>query len=116
MAVRHIGYDLGRAAASDEDVLPLLRGLRRPTLFTLDRDFFRRELCHERYCLVWLDVRASEAAEYARRFLGHREFDTKAKRMGAVLRVTPDGLHVWRLHGKKEIRLTWQERERRRKK
>lgn len=42
----------------------------------MDRDFSRPELCHLRYCLVYLDVKPDEAARYIRRFLRHKSFRT----------------------------------------
>ncbi len=36
------------------------------------------------------------------------EFDTQVKRMGAVIRVTPSGLTVWRLHATTEEHHHWQ--------
>jgi len=32
------------------------------TFFTLDLDFFKARLCHPAYALVWLNVRADDAA------------------------------------------------------
>jgi hypothetical protein len=98
---------------TDEQIIPLLQGMRRPTLFTRDADFYRRRLCHGRYCLVWLGVRAGEVAEYVRRFLRHPEFDTQAKRMGAVVAVAPSGLSVWRPHAERETHAPWTTKRRR---
>jgi hypothetical protein len=77
----------------DENIPSLLQ-LRRATLFTLDSGFYRRELCHPRYCLVCLDVHKEEAAAFIRRVLSHPEFATAAQRMGAVIRVSSAGLVV----------------------
>ncbi len=110
--VHHIGYDLGTSGMSDGDIIRFLHGLRRPTFFTLDEDLSRRELCHGRYCLVWLNVRATEVAEYVRRLLKHPELDTQAKRMGAVVEVSPSGIAVWRPHAKKPAHFPWPPRRR----
>jgi hypothetical protein len=104
---RQIGVDVGQPGMSDEDMLPLLRRLRQPTFFTLDFDFFRRDRCHERYCLVCLDIAAAEAAEYTRRLLRHRRYNTRAKRMGKVIAVSATGLSVWQLHSQEQRALTW---------
>ena len=40
----------------DPDIMVLLHALSRPTFFTLDHGFFKRELCHASYCLVYLQV------------------------------------------------------------
>jgi hypothetical protein len=52
VAARQIGYDVGRKGLKDEQIIPLLHTLDRPTFFTLDTDFYNRRLCHEGYCLV----------------------------------------------------------------
>jgi hypothetical protein len=107
---RQIGLDVGQAGMSDEDVLPLLQRLRQPTFFTRDSDFDRRELCHGRYCLVYLEVSPAEVASYARRVLRHRRYNTKAKRMGCVIRAGAAGLTVWHLHADEQQTVTWNAR------
>ncbi len=37
--VRQIGVDIARKGLQDEEILPFLRQLRRPTFFTRDRGF-----------------------------------------------------------------------------
>jgi hypothetical protein len=39
--------------------------------------------------------------------LRHRELNTKAERMGRVVRVRPTGLFFWRLHQHRQNRLLW---------
>lgn len=60
------------------------------------------------YCLVCLDVGQFEAATWARRLLNHEEFDSEAKRMGTVVRVSHLGLTVWYPRAGKEKGLQWQ--------
>jgi len=91
----------------DQEIIPFLLHLRRPTFFTRDADFYERSLCHARYCLVYLAVKKDEVAIFVRRLLRHWEFDTEAKRMGAVIRVSHAGLSVWRLHTEEEMRFDW---------
>ena len=105
--LHQIGYELGRKGMSDEEIIPLLLQLRRPTFFTLDSDFYKRNLCHARYCLVWLDVKQNEAANYMRSFLRHREFNVQTKRMGKVIRISSAELSVWSRHAEKEVHFTW---------
>lgn len=107
--VRHIGHDIGRRGIQDEEIIPFLLRLPRPTFFTRDIGFYERRLCHARYCLVQLAVKKDEVAIFARRLLRHQEFDTKAKRMGAVVRVAHIGLSVWRLHAEQELSFEWTE-------
>jgi len=102
-----IGYEVGRKGMTDEEIIPFLLKLRQTTFFTVDHHFYRQDLCHARYGLVYLDVEQEEAAIFVRRALGHRLFDTHAKRMGAVIRVSHVGLAVWRLHAKREALFSW---------
>ena len=104
---RQIGVETGRKGMADDEIIPLLLRLRRPTFFTLDFDFYRHRLCHSHYCLVCLDVGQYEAATFARRLLNHREFDTEAKRMGTIIDISQIGLAVWRVHAEQETRLGW---------
>ena len=106
---RQIGYELGRKGMEDAEIIPFLLRVRQPTFFTIDHHFHNPRLCHGRYCLVYLDVNPSEAAGFIRRLLRHRESDTQAKRMGAVIRVSHSGLSVWRIHSAREIRFHWAE-------
>jgi hypothetical protein len=105
--VRQIGLDLGRSAMKDEDLIRLLHQLDRPSFFTLDVDFYDRRWRNEGFCLVYLDIDEDAAAEYIIRLLRHRELNTKAKRMGSIVRVTPGGLAVWRVRKEREDRLAW---------
>ena len=93
--VRRIGTDVARFGAKDTDIIPALHRVGRVTFFTQDEDFFDSALCHPAYCLVWLDVRADDAAWYLRRFLKHERFNTVAKRRGLVARAHHDGIHYW---------------------
>lgn len=105
--LRQIGYDAGWKGMQDEEIISFLLRLRRPTLFTLDRDFHQHGLCHARYSLVYLDVRQSETAIFVRRVLRHPELNTQAKRMGTVIRASHSGVAVWHLHADQEVNLGW---------
>jgi hypothetical protein len=94
---RQVGREVAWFGALDSDLVPLLHRLRAVTFFTLDKDFFKRRLCHRAYCLAWLDVPADDASEYLRRFLRHPRFDTQNQRLGIVARVRHDGIAVWQL-------------------
>jgi len=52
MPVRQIGQQLGIKGMQDEELIPFLLTLRRPTLFTRDLGLYSRSLCHARYCVV----------------------------------------------------------------
>lgn len=107
IAIRQIGHDIGRKGMHDEDIIPFLQRLRRPTFFTCDFDFYRPQLCHERYCLVWLDIKVSESAAYIVRVLKHGAFNTQAKRMGCVIAASATGISVWKMRAKHVILLLW---------
>jgi hypothetical protein len=92
---REIGGHAGHFGVKDDDILPLLHRQRQVTFFTQDEDFFRRQFCHPAYCLLWLDVRADDAAYYVRRFLRHPRFSTIASRLGVVARARHNGIHFW---------------------
>lgn len=86
----------------DGDIIRLLHDCNLPTFFTRDDDFYKRGLCHQGYCLVYLDVDDDQVAKFTRRTLRHREFNTRAKRMDTVIRVSPERIHVWRKGAKRD--------------
>jgi hypothetical protein len=105
--VRQIGVDFAHKGLQDEEIIPFLHHLRRPTFFTRDRGFYRREVCHRQYGIVSLEVAAEEVAIFVRRVLRHPRLNTQAKRMGTVVRASRRGLGLWRLHAQEEEILLW---------
>ena len=105
--VQKIGRGIGRRGIDDTDIIPLLHQMRKTTFFSLDEDFYHRRWCHRAYCLVYLDIAETKAAKYVRRVLRHRDLKTKAKRMGMVIKVRPEGLTLWRISERTEIHLEW---------
>jgi hypothetical protein len=105
--VHQIGFEVGRKGMKDREIIPFLHQLKQPTFFTRDDDFYERKLCHTGYCLVYLDIRKEEVANFVRRVLRHPAFKTKAKRMGKVIRASHVGMSVWSLHAEKEEFLGW---------
>jgi hypothetical protein len=105
--VRQIGKELSASGASDSDLLSLLHSLPQPTFFTQDNDFFKRQLCHRRYCLVWLDLPKDSLALYVRLILKHRCLRTWRLRAGAVVRAHSVGLDIWRPNTRSIDRHTW---------
>jgi hypothetical protein len=96
LRARQIGYDVGRAGMSDQEILTLLHRIRRTTFFSRDEDFADPRLCHPAYCIVFLTIRPRDTAEYVRRVLRHPALNTQAKRMGAYVRAGYDGPRIWR--------------------
>jgi hypothetical protein len=73
-----IGQDIGRQGMKDDEIVPLLHSLSRPTFFTRDAGFDRREACHPSYCMVWLDLDPDLVASFIQRLLRPRAFRTRA--------------------------------------
>jgi hypothetical protein len=92
---RSISRDLGLQGMTDDNILPFLLTLKKPTFLTRDEDFWRRDLLHARYSLVWLDVDAGQTAFFIKRFLSHPKFRTTAQRLGRVVSVAPRGIAYW---------------------
>jgi hypothetical protein len=107
IAVQQIGFNNGRKGMKDDEIIPFLHQLRRPTFFTRDWGFYDRTLCHARYSLVFLAVEKQESAVFIRRLLHQPNFRTQTQRMGTVIRVSQRGLSWWGLHAIKEIRQGW---------
>jgi hypothetical protein len=105
--IRQIGYEIGRKGLKDPEIIPLLLQLRNLTFFTLDSDFFKQHYCYSHYCLVFLDVNQYEAATFIRRFLKHTEFNTQAKRLGKVIRVSHTNISMRQRHSEEEVHITW---------
>ena len=108
ISFRQIAFEVGREGMKDDEIIPLLHGLNRPTLFTLDEDFYKPKLRHKQYCLIYLDVAQYESAAFIRRTLKHPALNTKSKRMGKVIRASHPGLMVWALHAEDRVQLSWE--------
>ena len=108
ISIRQIGVNAGNSGMKDREIISFLQQIRRPTFFTRDDDFFKPQLCHARYGIVYLDVEKYETAFFIRRLLKHKELNTQAKRIGNVVRVSDAGLACWRLHVREEIHFKWE--------
>jgi hypothetical protein len=89
---RSISRDFRRQGMHDDNVIPFLLRLKKPTLLTRDADFFERRLVHSDYCLAWLEVDAGQTAFFIRRFLSHPRFRNNAQRLGKIICIAPRGL------------------------
>ena len=105
--IRQIGHELGRAGMLDDEIISLLMRLRQPTFFTRDLRFYDAKNRSAKYCIVCLAVGQQEAAVFVRKTLRHRAFNSRAKRMGKVIRVTHTGIRSKDSKGKVEIELKW---------
>ncbi|MDA0837039.1 MAG: hypothetical protein O3B01_00985 [Planctomycetota bacterium] len=104
---RQIGSDVGRQGMKDKEIVVLLHDLSGATFFTRDDDFFEQNLTHAGYFLVNTAVGKNEVAVFVRRVLRHPQFNTRAKRVGTVIRASHAGLLVWRLHAEEPLHLEW---------
>src|SRR5258708_3402982 len=102
-----VGREISRKGILDENLLPLLHKLKRPTFLTQDQDFVERRHCHRAYCLVWLDVINIEVAAYVRRVLRHPAFRAQKQRMGRVLHVHPASVEYWQVGKASRTSLGW---------
>lgn len=105
--IKQIGFNVGRLGMQDDEIIPFLIKRQRSTFFTRDADFYDRRLCHAKYGIVHLAVHISEAAIFVRRLLRHQEFNTLAKRVGRVLRVSSGGISYWQINANRELRVGW---------
>ncbi len=104
---KQIGVTVGQSGMSDEAIIPLLLRQHYPTLFTRDKGFYTLRLCHARYCVVLLDVRRDEVASFIRRLLRHPSLNSRAKRMGKVIRISQSKITLWdakRMRREQELR------------
>jgi hypothetical protein len=108
---RFLIEEFAPSGIQDPDIVPLLQRLKQPAFFTHDQDFFRRNLVHSAYSLVWLDVFDGEAATFIRSFLKHPLFNTSAKRMGVIARVHKSGIDFWQKNTITLQRENWTQRK-----
>jgi hypothetical protein len=102
-----IGRDISEKGIQDDRLAGFLIKQRRPTFFTRDGGFYDRRFCHLSYCLVYLAVRPNESALFVRRCLRNPHLNSRARRLGSVIRVSSVGLQMWRLRNDREIFLPW---------
>ena len=108
--IRQIGQNIGRKGMKDQEIIPFLLQLHHSTFFTLDNDFFDRELCHRNYAIVFMDVKKSEAATFIRRIIRHPEFNTVTKRLGKVFCLSHTNIAFWALNVQEKRYLGWIEK------
>jgi hypothetical protein len=102
-----IGRDAGRKGMADEEIITLLRRLHRPSFVSRDRDFFDKTLGGGSFCLLYLDIRPFQVAEYVRRLLRHPEFNTWSQRKGRVVRVRASGISAWHVRAPRVVHHPW---------
>ena len=108
IATVQVGKGWGQSGWLDlEQIIPNLHGTG-CTFHTQDCGFFKSILAHSTYCLVCYDrISPHQLAYWIVRFLHHLGFSTHAKRLGKVVRVTPDGIEIWQIHHRKKVKVEW---------
>jgi hypothetical protein len=106
IAIDKIGAGFGKTGWLDEHILHALHGSEK-TFHTRDHGFYRRSHAHSSYCLVYYDVPLGEMSEYVRRFLRHPQFNTHAKRLGKVIKITTQRIEVWQRNHLTKAILRW---------
>ena len=84
----------------DDRVPELLLTRRVPTFVTLDSGFWKRSLCHARYCIVFVDVddgRQHEIPGMLRIAFRKPELATTARRLGKVIRLSAKAIWFWEI-------------------
>lgn len=94
----------------DDRVPEILRTLRHPTFVTIDQDFWKRDLCHPRYCILYFALREDQQRllpNLLRALLRLPQFRTRTARMGKLARVSADHIDFWEFGKPTRTRLPW---------
>jgi len=94
----------------DDRLLQVLTHLNKPTLITIDEDFWDRRYLDRRYCLLYFALPEGQQRHIPillRRLLRLRPFKTKAARMGKVARITFTQVSFWQLGSNNLCTFVW---------
>ena|SRR5579859_6064211 len=95
----------------DDRVPPLLLNLKRPTFVTIDHGFWKRKLCHPKYCILFFDLHKDKQEQLPallRKLFRLPEFRTRSARMGKVARISKKGVTYW--EDDQKVKLDWPDR------
>ena len=101
-----VGDGFGRRGLTDEHIHSLLHGTGK-TFHSQDSDHYHPNHRHKSYCLVYYEIEDPELVNYILRFLHHREFNTHAKRLGKVIKVTTQYIEYWEVGKQEKTRMEW---------
>ena len=101
-----VGDGFGYPSISDSDIRRELHHSKQ-TFHTQDLDFYHPRYRHPTYCLVFYGVEDQDFASCVQRFLCHPQFNTRAKRMGKVVRVTLEQIEVGEFHRENRGIVEW---------
>jgi hypothetical protein len=94
----------------DDRVPEILQTQKQPTFVTIDGGFWRRNLCHPDYAVLYFALRADQQEllpDLLRALLRQPDFRTRAKRMGKVARVSSIRLEWWQFGVAKLQQVAW---------
>lgn len=106
IATDKVGREFGQFGWSDEQIRGALIGSRK-TFHTRDKGYYKPIYRHSSYSLVFYDVRDDEMAYYIRRLLRHSLFNTHAKRLGKVIKVTSIHIEFWEVGRSGKVKVEW---------
>ena len=101
-----VGDGFGQRGIQDERIYHLLHGTGK-TFHSQDSDHYHPNNRHQSYCLVYYEVKDAELVDYILRFLNHPEFNAHAKRLGKVIKVTPQYIEYWDVGKQEKTRVEW---------
>ena len=109
LKVKQIGVHFLSGDTDDERIIDLSGRLKTPTFITKDcKDFYKRRRLDKRYCIICVDVHRTEFVSTVRKIFRHPLFNTVAKRMGKVIRVTSTHVNYFEVGENKEITIPFQ--------
>ncbi|MBM3236622.1 hypothetical protein FJZ31_10025 [Candidatus Poribacteria bacterium] len=86
-----------------------MKRLKTPTFITKDcKDFYKRQRLDKRYCIICVDVHRTEFVNVVRKIFRHPLFNTAAKRMGKVIKVTSTQISYFEVGESQEITIPFQ--------
>ncbi len=111
ITAEQIGFELRRAKGiSDEQIIPLLRRLKRRTFVTIDSDFYNSKLCDNVYCLIYFHLSSKQQAQIPvllRRLFRIEGFRSIRERMGKVVCISPGRIRYYQRSIQGEQHLDW---------
>ena len=111
LKAKKIGLRFLPAHASDEQIIGLSRSIYQRYVYitTQDcKDFYVPRRCDKQYCIICLDVPDELVAITVRKIYRHPQFNTAAKRMGKVIKVTSTQINYFEVGESKEITIPFQ--------
>jgi hypothetical protein len=94
----------------DDRLLVVLTQIEKPTLITIDDDFWDKRYRDSRYCILYFALAHNQQHHIPlllRRLLRYHSFRTKAARMGKVARITFTHVNYWQTGSDKLFTLAW---------